>query len=168
MTLIVETGSGLINADSYVSLADANTYTGATFFSGKWSTQTDTDKEKLLRTATAYLDSFYDYKGVKVFPSASLRWPRSQVLDRDGNEVSSLSVPVAVKNAVIEMAIYLVENNLLQESESKGIQSVKVDAVEIAFERSEKNWKIPNTVSHLLRGYGTIVTNPKVGKLIDS
>lgn len=168
MSLIVETGIGLSNADSYVSVSDSNSYISSSFFPGDWTTKSDYDKERLLKTATRYLDSFYDFKGDKTVSSSALRWPRSGVFDADGIPVGENTIPDRLKCAVIELAIYLVSNNLLEEQDSRGIKDLKVDVIEITFERSEKSWKMPNTVSHFMRGLGSLATNAKVGKLIDS
>ena len=168
MSLVLETGAGLSNADSYVSIAESDTYISNSFFPGDWSGNADYDKEKLLKTATKYLDSFYDFKGDKTVPTSSLRWPRRGVYDSDGLAIGENTIPDRLKSAVIELAIYLASNNLLEEQDSRGIKDIKVDVVEITFERSEKGWKMPNTVSHFMRGLGTLATNAKVGKLIDA
>lgn len=166
MTLIVEDGTGLSNADSYVSVLGADTYVGDTFFSGSWSTTSTPDKEKLLKNATRLLDSFYDFKGEKTVSTSSLRWPRTGVFDNDGVEVASNIVPKGIVFATVEMAIALQNNNFLAENDARGISSLKVDVIEIQFERSEKTWKIPSSVSHYLRGLGYAVTGSRVGNLI--
>lgn len=166
MTLIVEDGTGLTTAESYISVAGADAYVGNTFFSGSWLTTSTPDKEKLLKNATRLIDSFYDFKGEKKVAASALRWPRTGVYDNDGVEVSSTSVPNGVAYSTVEMAIALQNNNFLAENDARGISNIKVDVIEIQFERSEKTWKIPSSVSHYLRGLGYAVTGSRVGNLI--
>lgn len=76
MALIVESGEGLPDADSYVSVADCTTYAAAhnlTF------TGTESEQEAKLRRATQYLDAEYTYKGEQLTASQALAWPRTVV-----------------------------------------------------------------------------------------
>lgn len=76
MVLIVESGEGLPDADSYVSVADCTTYATAhnlTF------TGTESEQEAKLRRATQYLDAEYAYKGEQLTASQALAWPRTVV-----------------------------------------------------------------------------------------
>ncbi len=166
MALIAEDGTGLSNADSYVSVAQADSYVSDTFFSGEWVTNDTTTKEKLLKNATRLIDSFFDFNGEKSVATSSLRWPRTGVYDKDGIEISSALVPKGIIFATIEMAIALQANNFVGENESRGVSSVKVDAIEIQFERSEKTLKIPSSVTHYIRGLGYASVGSRVGNLI--
>jgi len=76
VTLTVETGSGILGADSYVAAVDCLAYAtarGLTFGS-------DATAEAALRRATAYIDNTYRlrFSGYRTFRRAqSLEWPRS-------------------------------------------------------------------------------------------
>lgn len=76
MALIVESGAGLPNADSYVSVEDCAAYAaghGLTFAG------TEPEKEARLRRATQYLDTNpeYAYKGEPQTDTQALAWPRT-------------------------------------------------------------------------------------------
>lgn len=106
MALITEDGSGLANAESYVSVSDAAAYAAAR---GLTFPASPTDKaEQALRRATAWLDGRYRSR----FPGQrkngrdqALEWPRVYACDRDGNEIASDEVPVEIVNATIEAAV---------------------------------------------------------------
>lgn len=165
--MIVEDGTGLANSDSYISLVDAESYIASSFFIGEWSDLNSTQKENLLKTSSMYLDSFYSWYGEKAVETSGLRWPRSGVEDADGISISSSTIPNKIKWATVEMAIYLASSNLLEESDSRGIDSVKIDVIEITFNSSEKSVKLPNTVTHLLKDYGTPRISSRIGRLAD-
>lgn len=168
MAIVVEDGTGLTNANSYISVAESDDYANNTFYVGEWNNLAANKKEVLLINATRFINSFYDFNGEKAFPTASLRWPRTGVCDLDGVDISSTIVPAGIKNATSEMAIFLASNNLLEEDETLGISSVKVDTLAITFERSEKGWRLPSTVNHYIRGLGHPMSNARVGTLIAS
>jgi hypothetical protein len=74
MSLIVEDGTGLATAESYVSVADADAYHLAMGNAG-W-TGTTTVKEAALRRATQYLDARYRFRGTAKTTTQALLWPR--------------------------------------------------------------------------------------------
>lgn len=77
MALIVESGVGLDDAESYVSVADATKYAEKMGHSA-WSAVgvTDAQREAALRQATAYIDSRYRFRGEPLTDTQALEWPR--------------------------------------------------------------------------------------------
>lgn len=77
MSLIIEDGTGLPDAESYVSVADADQYAQAMGLSSWLATDvTEAQKETALRRATQYVDSRYQYKNSKQDADQALEWPR--------------------------------------------------------------------------------------------
>ena len=95
MTLIVEDGTGLPDAESYASVAQADTYfaaRGVVAWSG-----TDAAKEAALRRATDYMAAVFGrlWRGWRASDTQALDWPRT---GWDG-------VPAAVQRACMELAL---------------------------------------------------------------
>lgn len=104
MALVVEDGTGLATAESFVSVADADTYHTAKG-NATW-TGTDAVKEQALRRASVFLSSSYPWAGYPVNArTQALAWPRYDVVDQDGNPVASDEVPREVVNATCEVAL---------------------------------------------------------------
>lgn len=76
MALIVEDGTGLSEADSYISVADADNYVSSMVGDAGWAGATEAEKERALRRATQYVDARYRYKNSKLSPDQALEWPR--------------------------------------------------------------------------------------------
>jgi hypothetical protein len=105
MSLIVEDGTGLTNADSYISVADATTYL-TNFGSGDaWSAIDPATQEVLLRKSTRDLDTLFgaSYASCLGSTTQSLLWPRDSFTDKNGRTVSGL--PKEVGYAVAELAL---------------------------------------------------------------
>lgn len=107
-TFTVEDGTGVVGANSYLSIANADQYhfdigTAA----ASWDGKTDSVKQQALRDATRYLDTQYgvQWKGSRTDRVNVLDWPRSFVLDTDGFEVESNVVPQGLKDATAEAAL---------------------------------------------------------------
>jgi len=65
MPLIVEDNTGLANAESYISVADADVYL-ANMGRTSWAAATTAAKEIALRKATQYIDTAYSFRGARV------------------------------------------------------------------------------------------------------
>lgn len=104
MTLIVETGAGLVDADAFISVTFADDYhaaNGNTTWTGD-----DAVKEVAIRRATAFMSAGYDWAGLRTKGRAqSLAWPRSGVVDDEGYGILSTEIPPELKQAVAEIAL---------------------------------------------------------------
>lgn len=97
MAIIVENGSIVTNANSYVSEAELAAYATA-----RGVTLTG-DQEVLLIKAMDYIEG-QNFKGVKWTRDQPLQWPRNDVW-LDGYLLDASSIPQLLKNAQMEAAI---------------------------------------------------------------
>lgn len=100
-TLVVEDGTLVANADSYISLADARAYAAKR---GIAIQADDTKADVQLRRAFDYLESLRSsYKGKKADPAQLTQWPRKCVWV-DDVELSSATIPTALMWAQVQYA----------------------------------------------------------------
>ncbi len=105
MALIHEDGTGLATAESYMSVADADTYFTNHGSPAAWTGATTPAKEAALRFATAWLDGQYAWVGLVKASTQALAWPRIGGYDSEGRAVDDASVPRRIKEAVGEVAL---------------------------------------------------------------
>lgn len=102
MALIVEDGTGLDDAESYISVADADVYHTARGNETTWTNKDDELKEIALRNATEYIDARWGsrLRGEKEFPDTpqALEFPRLCIEGYEG-------VPTCLKRATAEYAL---------------------------------------------------------------
>lgn len=156
---------GGASADSYISVADADTYHGNNLNVTDWTGASSSDKEKALKMATRLLDERIDWNGSKYTEAQALRWPRSNVNDRDGYSVSTSEIPTDVTNATAEFAKFLIAGNRVDDSDGKGISRVKAGSVEVDFDKTDTADVLPEIVYEMLRGWGTIHARSKFGSV---
>jgi len=104
--LVVETGTGASDSESYVSVSDAASYAAARGLT--FPTSPEAPAEQALRRATTWLDAAYraSFPGARTNGrSQPLQWPRTEAYDRDGEEIASDEIPVEIINATIEAAV---------------------------------------------------------------
>lgn len=104
-TLIVETGSNVPNANSYVSLAEASGYS-ATYGYEDWPATDDTAATNSLIKATRAIDLLYGdkYMSHPYSNVQALLWPRGAFYTIDGSFVGNNVIPKQLKDAVIILA----------------------------------------------------------------
>ncbi|HNY81066.1 MAG: hypothetical protein RBS72_22010 [Sedimentisphaerales bacterium] len=107
---VVEDGTGLSTANSYLSVADADTYHANITRSTNWSSATQTEKENALIVATQYLDIRFQgrWRGYRNTRSQALSWPRYSVEDDDGYVLDATALPQKLQDACAEMALRVV------------------------------------------------------------
>lgn len=103
MALIVEDGTGKVDADSYISLSDFEAY--CVRFNYDLTDYSTAEREAALRSAALYIDSAWRFRDIKGSADQALEFPRAVgAVDRDGLTIAS--VPLRLKNAQCELAIY--------------------------------------------------------------
>ena len=161
MALTVEDGTGLLTADSYLSVANTDTYHTAHGDPLNWEQQETTRKEEALRQATRYLDIVYRtyWKGRRLSRDQSLAWPRTDVVDEDSFGLDSDELPAALLDACAELAIRDITetNGLLPDiSTSRNIveEKKKIEGLEKITKYQGSRPTIPRfrIVEHLLTG----------------
>jgi len=103
MALNTTIGSPL--AESHVSVADANTYVVKWYGAlAAWDNLTDTEKERALRVATRFVDS-YKFMGHRANEDQARAWPRVIPGRIDGQWIEADEIPQAVKSATVEAVV---------------------------------------------------------------
>lgn len=171
MTIVVEDGTGLPNANSYVSEADADAYAtdrGHT----DWVDSAE-DKEAALIRATAAIDAIYGYKfsGWRVNGrDQALEWPRTGAYDREENVVVDDSVPVEVEHATVEAAIRELASpgSMMPDLERGGdIRRLKAGSVEVEYAATAAATTTRQIIDGILAPlFGTGVVASFVGRAV--
>lgn len=154
--LEVEEGEGLSTATSYASVAFADDYMQANIQNTAWAEQDTETKQNLLMWASRYLDQRAVWNGKRAKATSGLRWPRIGVHDRDGTLIEQDEIPQQLQEAVVEMARYLLVSDRALERGQDGLKRLKVDVIEIEFDKNYRQAEIPNEIHHLLMGLGAL------------
>ena len=139
--LVIEDGSGMSNSESYIDVAFADAYflkRGITEWAGL------TNREQLIIRAMDYIENNYTYQGTKLLSTQSLQFPRLI----NGETV----YPIALKNAVCELALKSNEEDLLQDI-SKSVISEKVGELEVKYDSNQDDNKIFTKANQYLAPY---------------
>lgn len=106
MPLVVETGAGLPDADSYASIEQASSYF-TSFGFPSWAAGAVGDQEAALRRSTTYIDLAFAsrWPGERTNGRVqALAWPRANVVSSSGVPIAPDEVPREVVAATLEVA----------------------------------------------------------------
>jgi hypothetical protein len=172
MALEVEDGTAKANAESYISVADTDSYhslRGNTAWTGAEGV-----KEAALRKATDYMLQVYRlrWRGTRVTGTQSLDWPRNWV-ERDDYAYVTMNgaatiggfqyypadeVPVEVQRACAELALKALSDELSPDIGRRTIRE-KVDVIEVEYDKNSPQYvmyrAIDNILAPFLSGLGS-------------
>lgn len=156
MTIEVEDGTAKANAESYASVADADTFhsnRGNTL----WATMATAEKEQALRRGTDYMEQVYRerWEGVRGTITQALSWPRAYVEYPDVADFYPTSyypddeVPTEVVNACAEIAFKAASGELAPDID-RVTSREKLGPMEVQYKDSGKPYKTYRSIDNML------------------
>lgn len=132
MTIIVEDGNGVPNANSYVSVDEFKAWATSM---GHMIPSDETQLESLLLKAMAYIEyNPNHYCGTQVYPYH--KFPRSG-LTVNGFPVPADSIPKEVKLAQMQLGVDAVIEDLMANRSGAAVTKEKVDVIEVNYAAPE-------------------------------
>lgn len=152
MALIVEDGSIVAGAESYITVADATSW-HSDRGNAAWAALTEAQKEQSLRKATDYMLQVYGmrWKGDRVSASQALDWPREGV-EVFGFDIDADVVPDAVANACAELALRAASGDLTPDITRRTVRE-KVGPIEVEYDRNAPALPDYQAVDNMLAPY---------------
>ena len=142
--MIVEDGTGLKDSNSYTSVEFADDYFSARGVSG-WETLTVAQKESALIRATDFIDNIYQWYGKKATSEQSLRFPRINLFDYEGQEVTG--IPTCLKQAICDAAMLTADGSELfqTKNENGDVVSETITTLSFTYAHSDKSAQTTQT-----------------------
>lgn len=156
MALVLDATVGGENSNSYATEAEGDSYHEGRLFVTDWTSATTAIKEAALVWATRVLDYSFDWTGSKYTIEQALRWPRYSALDRDGQLFDSDEIPAELKDATAELARLLITGNRTGETGTEGLKKLKVDVIELEFDKLDRVETIPDEVYQMISHLGRL------------
>lgn len=136
MALIVETGAGLSNSNSYATAAQADAFFADRGASAAWTAANQTQKEQSLIAASDYIDAKFSFVGQRNSASQAMAWPRTGASDSvEGYDVPTNVVPSAVVKTAIVLAGKVLGGEVLLTDDDRGgfIKSASVGSLSVTY-----------------------------------
>ena len=164
MALIVEDGTGLAGAESFISVANASAYHTARGNAAWAALASDTIREQCLRKATDYMEQAFRLRwaGYRTTVTQALSWPRGDVPIPDSpgllagypGYLDDDVVPDAVENACAELALKASSATLFDD-QSRAVLREKIGPLETEYDPYSAQDVRYKAVEGMLRPYFT-------------
>lgn len=162
-TLIVEDGTNVPNANSYISQSDAVIYFNNKGDSVFTNSSSDQQAAALFRAGQG-LDFWLNgrWRGRRANQVQALDWPRLGVHDSDGYCVPNNVVPAKVKLAQAEVAKIELSTSFIQQSvdRSNNIEKQTVGPIDTTYMKTAPSITYWPQIIAMLRDYATIGVMP--------
>lgn len=116
----------------YLSVTEATDYFDGRFGADKWNDFNIAQQQALLVSASREIDNLR-FGGSKTLSTQPMSWPRADLEDYDGNDIDETAIPVKLKYAVCELALWkwTEEDRWFSDIDLGQISSYKVPGVEV-------------------------------------
>jgi len=139
-----------LNVNSYVTVAEADTYFETRLETSAWDDATTVEQEASLVQSTSEMDN-NTYIGYIADEDQELNWPREDAYyfdKRKGLQVTfeNTEIPTMLKNAVYEQALHLLTNPDASSSagSSGTYENISVGSISLSDTTSTSSAKVPN------------------------
>lgn len=146
------------SANSYVSVADADTYFDLSIFKSSWTQLSIAEKEQFLVFSTRRIDA-EKFSGNKTTKDQSLQMPRTGILDKDqAFWIDEDTIPAYFENAVLELCMeyikeYKDESPLFSKNDQERMSDVTIGPLKGTL-RKTSEYSLPNIVKRYLNSVG--------------
>jgi hypothetical protein len=158
LTLIATPGAS--NANSFATVAEADSYHEAHLYGSAWTSASTTTKEQALVMATRWLDAQVRWLGYASYSTQALGWPRFEVVNPvTGWLLDGTTIPQRIKDVTAELARRLIVGDLTADNaaEVAGLKRLKAGPVELEFSEYVHSKPLPDAVLAMLDGFITTV-----------
>lgn len=137
-TFVVEDGTGLSNATSYLSDTEADDILSIQpSMNPIWSGLTQPDKQTWLMWATNFVDTYSYFNGTRLKEDQSLKWPRENSKTCEGIDIPDNVVPQQIKRITAWIAGYYATNATINPykplDEQLDIKKIKIAELAIEY-----------------------------------
>jgi len=160
MALTLIATAGAVDANTYSTLAEANTYFESRLNATVWAGETDPNKNIALAMATRLFDQGIDWNGLKAASTQALGYPRIGVTDPEGYLVDESSIPDFLKEATAEFAMWLLSSDRTVEDGMKGMRRMKLGNLDLTADKYDRKSVMPDFVYQMVREYGVKKRGP--------
>ena len=154
MPIVIVATAGSKDANSFVTLAEANTYHEGHSQGSIWADATEDKRNRALVTATRQINVWFDWDGEVTYAEQALLWPRTGAVGLNGYALDSKTIPFAIKNATSELARFRLAD-AGPTDDADDISRLKAGPVDITFRDGKETFVIPESVLILIDHLGT-------------
>ena len=155
VTVTVEDGSIVADANSYASIATITAWVLTNPHDTTWSDLTDAQKNGYAVWSCRILNEQMDWDGWQTSDSQALDLPRSGMTDKNGNFIENNEIPNEVINAQCELARLLAIEDRTADNGMLGFKEIGVGSIKLVADKSDRPSILAPSVYSMVRWFGS-------------
>ncbi len=166
LTVTVETGSIVPNANSYVSTLTIDAWVLTNPHDTTWAALSQAQKDGYAVMSCRVLNEQMNWDGWQTSSTQSLDLPRSGMVDKNGNSIDSNEIPGEVQDAQCELARLLAIEDRTADSGTAGFKEISVGSIKLIVDKSDRPIVLAPAVWNMIKAFGNKSTSIGIGRAI--
>lgn len=166
VSVVVEDGSGVASANSYVTIAEVDAWVLTNPHDSTWSALTDAAKNGYTVMSCRVLNEQMNWDGWETDADQALDLPRSGMVDKNGDSIGSTTIPTAVKNAQCELARLLVIADRTADSDTAGFKEIGVGSIKLVIDKVDRVPVLAASVFNMIHFLGIKAISKGISSVI--
>ena len=155
ITVTVETGAGIANANSFASILTIDAYVLTNPHDSTWTALTDAQKNGYAVWSCRVLNEQILWDGWIVDSDQALPLPRSGMVDREGYTIDNNVIPDEVVNAQCELARLLAVEDRTADNGLLGFKEISVGSIKLVADKADRPIVLAPSVFNMIKHLGT-------------
>ncbi len=154
ITVTVETGAQIENANSYVSIATIDAWVLTNPHDTTWTDLTDAQKNGYAVMSWRVLNEQMNWDGWQIDSDQALDLPRSGMIDKNGNSIANDEIPGEVQDAQCEFARLLAITDRTEDNGLSGFKEISVGSIKLVADKSDRAPVLASSVYNMIKSFG--------------
>ena len=166
VTVTVETGAIITDANSYVSIATIDAWVLTNPHDATWTALTDAQKNGYAVMSCRVLNEQVSWDGWQTDSDQALDLPRSGMTDSNGNSIDSDEIPTEIQNAQCELARLLAIEDRTADNGMLGFKQIDVASISLIADKNDRAPVLADSVWNQISAFGSKRVTKGISKVI--
>ena len=166
ITVIVETGAGIVNANSYRSTADIDAWVLTNPHDTTWAALAQAAKDGYVVMSCRVMEEQMDWDGWQTSSTQARDLPRSGMIDKNGNSIDSDEIPLEIQNAQSELARLLAISDRTADNDMKGFKQIEVGSINLVADKADRPAVMADAVWNMISAFGSKTISKGISQVI--
>lgn len=166
ITVIVETGAGISEANSYRSTADIDAWVLTNPHDTTWAGLAQVAKDGYAVMSCRVMEEQTDWDGWQTSSTQARDLPRSGMIDKNGNSIDNDEIPTEIQNAQSELARLLAISDRTADNVMKGFKQIEVGPINLVADKADRPVVMADAVWNMISAFGSKSISKGISQVI--
>ena len=166
ITVVVEDGTGVTGANSYVATDYITEWVLSNPHDTTWAALAEAAMDGYAVMACRVMEEQIDWDGWQTDDEQARDLPRSGMYDKNGNSIEADEIPTAVKNAQSELARLLALADRTADPDTAGFKEIGVGSIKLVIDKFDRSPVLADAVWNMINFLGSKTSFKGISEVI--